>query len=312
MGHGLTQHDTMVSGEAITPWHGIGTVVPGLLSSAEALKLGGLDWDVTLEPVYYQLPGTTVKVIIQDRFATVRSDTRAPLGIVGSDYKVVNNSDAFEFFDTIMDTDKAVYTTAGSLFGGAKVFLTAKIGDGFTVNGGDAIDSYLLLSTSHDGSSAITAAITTVRVVCNNTLTWALNGAKTRWTVTHRSTLEGKTAEAMETLGLVHKYESAFQDDVARLIAAELNKDTFLEIVKDLLPDQKRQTDKNLEQLSAAWEADTNPGGNTAWNGVNAVTYWTDNMREYRNSTARFKTLTDGFAAGLRTKARKAFLAAAV
>lgn len=310
MGHGLMEHDTMVSGELITPWHGIGTVVPGLLSSTEALKLGGLDWTVRLEPIFFKSPnGMTASVA--DRFATVREDIELALGVVGSDYKVVNNVDAFAFMDSIMDTGEAKYTTAGSLFNGAKVFLTAKIGDAFTVAGSDAHESYLLLSTSHDGSSAITAAIVTIRVVCNNTLTWALNGAKTRWSITHRSTLEGKTAEAMQTLGLVHKYEDAFQSDVEKLIAAELDKDRFLEIVKDLLPDQKRQTEKNLEQLAAAWDADTNPEGNNAWHGVNALTYWTDNIRTYRSDEARFKTLTDGFAAGLRNKARKAFLVAA-
>lgn len=307
MGHGLLETDTMVSGEMLTPWHGLGTVVPGLLSSAEALKLGGLDWTVRKEPIFF---GDSVPV--PDRFAVVRNTDDRPLGVVGSDYKIIDNVDAFQFLDTIMDSGENKYTTAGSLFNGSKVFLTAKIGDTFTVNGDDAMESYLLITTSHDSSQAFTAAVTTIRVVCNNTLTWALNAAKSKWTLTHRQTLEGKTHEAKETLGLVHAYEAAFQAEVDQLVQAEVTKDKFLKIMEDVLPDQKRQLPKNLEELEAVWTHEpTNPEGENGWRAVNTATFWADHARGFRDEDARFKALTTGWVATMRGKVKDRVLASA-
>jgi len=303
--HGLLETDTMVSGELLTPWHGLGTVVPGLLSSREALELGGLDWTVSTTPVTFG-PNHTV---MPDRFVVARDTDNMPLGVVGSDYKPIQNVDAFGFLDTMMDSGEAHYTTAGSLFNGARVFLTAKIGDTFTVAGDDAHESYLLITNSHDGKNAFTAAVTTIRVVCNNTLTFALNGAKHKWSITHRSTLEGKTHEAMETLGLVHKYEDAFQREVEKLLDVEVTKDKFLAIMEDVLPAQKRQLDKNLEELSSVWDSEpTNPEGDNGWKAVNSTTFWLDH-KDYRSADARFKTLTEGFAATTRGKVKDRVLA---
>jgi len=302
---------SMVSGENLTPWHGLGTVVDGLLTAEEALKLAGLDWTVRKEPVYF---GDGVPV--PGRFATVRSRDDKPLGVVGSDYKVYDNVEAFSFFDTVTDRDgEAHYTSAGSLFGGSQVFLTAKVGDTFNVAGEDAHDTYLLITNSHDGSKAFTAVTTMIRAVCNNTVTLGLNSAKTRWSLRHKVTLEGKAQEAREALGLVYKYQDAFQDEVEKLLQVEMDTDKFKAIVEELLPDQKRQKEKNVDALVSIWENEPTvidaPGAGNGWGAINAVTFWTDHHRDFRTDDARFKSLTAGFASQFRNKVRDAVLVGA-
>jgi phage/plasmid-like protein (TIGR03299 family) len=150
---------SMFSGENLTPWHGLGTVVEGVVTAEEALKLAHLDWSVEKQPIYLG-SGT----VIPDRHAIVRDRDQKPLGVVGSDYVTFQNVEAFSFFDTVTDKGgEAHYTAAGSLFGGKRIFLTAKVGDTITVAGDDDHDLYLLLTTSHDGSRAFTAATTMIR-----------------------------------------------------------------------------------------------------------------------------------------------------
>lgn len=302
---------SMFSGENLTPWHGLGKVVDGLLTAEEALKAAGLDWTVEKRPVFF---GENIPV--PGRFATVRTSDNRPLGVVGSDYKVYDNVEAFSFFDTVTDkTGEAHYTSAGSLFGGSRVFLTAKIGDTFNVAGEDAHDTYLLISNSHDGSKAFTAVTTMIRAVCNNTVTLGLASAKTRWSLRHKVTLEGKAQEARDALQLVYKYQSSFQDEVEKLLQVEMDTDKFKAIVSELLPDQKRQTEKNLDALVSIWENEPTvidaPGAGNGWGAINAVTFWTDHHRDFRTQDARFKSLTEGFARTFRNGVRDAVLASA-
>lgn len=302
---------SMFSGENLTPWHGLGTVVDGLLTAEEALKAASLDWTVEKRPIFFG-----EKIPVPGRFATVRTSDDRPLGVVGSDYKVYDNVEAFSFFDTVTDkTGEAHYTSAGSLFGGSRVFLTAKIGDTFNVAGEDAHDTYLLISNSHDGSKAFTAVTTMIRAVCNNTVTLGLSAAKTRWSLRHKVTLEGKAQEARDALQLVYKYQSSFQDEVEKLLQVEMDTDKFKAIVSELLPDQKRQTEKNLDALVSIWENEPTvidaPGAGNGWGAINAVTFWTDHHRDFRTQDARFKSLTEGFARTFRNGVRDAVLASA-
>lgn len=302
------------SGEGKAAWHGLGTVVEGLATAEEALDLANLNWNVTLEPVFFNAPdGGTIKV--PDRFATVRDVDTKPLGIVGGDYKVVTNAEAFSFFDTVVDSGDAKYTTAGALQGGAKVFMTAKVGDTITVADSDPIETYLAIMTSHDGTKAFTAFTTTIRVVCQNTLTLALGEAKHKWSITHRQTLDGRAQEAREALDLSFAYQDAFQDEVDRLLAVEMTKDAFLEIMSKELPDQKRKKDRSITELADVWENEptvTSGGGvDTGWAAMNTLTYWTDWRKEWRNAEARSKSLTQGPVAVLRNRVRDRILASA-
>lgn len=297
-----------------TPWHGMGNPVDHLLTAREALVEGGLDWLVEKVPAYDQLPDGTF-VQIPDSYNIRRDEDNKILGRVGGDYHPIQNHEAFTFFDALVDSGDAKYETAGSLFGGKKIWLTAKLPD-FQVCGED-FNGYLLLSTTHDGSRALTAATTFIRVVCNNTETMAMNGAKTKWSLHHKTTLEGKVQEARETLQMAHKAEDAFEKEVQRMIKVQVNADQFKAIIEadKFLPTQKRQKDKNVERLMDIFENEptvneTDAKG-TGWGAFNTLTFWLDHGLEVRSSEARMVKLTEGLGYSLRNKMRDRVLALA-
>jgi phage/plasmid-like protein (TIGR03299 family) len=295
-----------------TPWHSLGTKVDHLLTASEALEAAGLDWTVEKMPLSFT-DEDGFSHPVADRFATVRATDKKYLGVVGPDYKPYQNSEAFSFFDTVVDSGEAKYETAGSLFGGKRVWMTAKIGETMTICG-EEHDMYLLLSNSHDGSRALTAATSIIRVVCANTETMALRGAKTKWTLRHRVSLEGKAEEARTALQLAFKNASAFKAEVEKLLAVEVDKDLFTEIVSSILPEQKRQKEKNVEQLVSIFESeptvvDTDAAGN-GWGAYNALSFWLD-RRKMKSAEGRMLSLTEGYAAGLRNKLHERVLSTA-
>lgn len=301
---------SMFSGEGIMPWHGLGKIIPGLATAAEALEFAGLDWDVEKQPLYFGKD----KNIFSGRHATVRVTDQHELGIVGDGYHIFQNKEAFSFFDNVVDSQEAKYTSAGSLFGGKRIFMTAKVGDTFDVAGEDAHDAYLLLTNSHDGSQAFTAAITYIRAVCDNTVTMGIKGAKHKWIIRHQTSLSGKVAEAREALQMTYKYTDAFDLEVQKMMQVQIDADKFKKIVEDLVPKSKVQHAKSVAGLMDVFENEKTvidaPGAGTAWGAYNAVTYFTDHEKKYHNDLSRFKSLVDaGFAEKLRNKAHTRLLA---
>ena len=188
----------MTDGKA---WHGLGQVVSGPQTAEETLKLSGLGFDVVKQPIFLangtQLP---------HKFATVRADTNFPLGVVGNKYQVLQNVEAFNFFDGIVNREEAIYTSAGVLGNGERVWLQAKLPDHVLVNG-ERYDEYLLFSNTHDGSSCIEVRFTPVRVVCENTMIAALRGSSTGiYKVRHSLSAATKLAEGVKVLGLANTY----------------------------------------------------------------------------------------------------------
>lgn len=320
----------MFSGEGHTPWHGLGTVIEGLATAEEALTLAGLDWRVDKRPLYQEVPvafdaeGKATDWNFQkvpDRFSVVRDSDHKSLGIVSQGYKPFQNSEAFEFMNGITDTGSgdAVFSTAGSLFGGARTFMTLRIGEEFTVAGGDAHKLFLMVSNSHDGSQALTAAITPIRVVCNNTVTMALAGAKTKWTLRHRVPLQDKVTNARDALEMSFKYEEAFQKEVEKMMEIEITKDKFYSLVDHIIPKSPEQHDITVDALMNVWENEptvyTEKGKGNGYDAFNAVTFFTDH-KEYRTVESKFNSIIgtgtgQGFAEALRPKAHKAILALA-
>jgi phage/plasmid-like protein (TIGR03299 family) len=166
-------------------WHNLGQIIDRYPTSSEAIQHAGLDYIVEKRPLFTYDTGnhsghTDDDIIIPEievpnYFATVRADTEQVLGVVGNDYEVVQNPEAFSFFDAIVGGgDGILYETAGALGNGERVFITAKLPDYIKVGVKDWIAQYLFLTTSHDGLGSITAAFTPIRIVCNNTLNAAL------------------------------------------------------------------------------------------------------------------------------------------
>ena len=148
------------------PWHGLGTQVEEAPTSAEALRMAGLDWNVVQRNI--QVCGGAK---IQNYKANIRDSDGTVLGVVTDRYKIVQNAEAFEFTDSLIGGEVR-YETAGSLNGGRKIWLLAKLPETEIV--GDKTEPYLCFTNTHDGSGAIRVCMTPIRVVCNNTLNLAL------------------------------------------------------------------------------------------------------------------------------------------
>lgn len=200
-------------------WHGLGKVLDACPTSEEAIKLAGLDYDVALAPLYAgvdkfdkdTIPGSDNLPQVVGRFATYRKDTGDVFGVVGSRYEPVQNSQAFEFFDSIVGKGEAIYETAGALGKGQIIFVTAKLPDYIKVKD-DAIEKFLLFTMAHDGSSAIQAMFTPVRVVCNNTLTAALRDNTNKITIRHTRSVHDKLKEAEKLMGITNMLTNELSD----------------------------------------------------------------------------------------------------
>lgn len=255
------------------PWHGLGRIVMEAPSSAEALKLAGLDWDVVQEPIY-----TGYKEMVDGYKANIRSTDRKVLGVVSDRYKVVQNVEAFSFTDELLG--KGVrYETAGSLQEGRKVWLLAKLPQEYII-AGERISPYLVFSNTHDGSGSVKVAITPVRVVCNNTLNLALETASRSFSMMHTGNIQGKIQEARETLFMAEKYMDNLGIEFEQLRRQKVTDEKVREYVEQLLPMEKEptpiQTKNTLrlreDMMKRYYDApDLKKVGSNAYRFINAV-----------------------------------------
>ena len=166
----------------VKPWHGIGTIVEECPNSIEAIQLAGLDWKVEQRDVCTDngFPISGYKVNIRDSDQSI-------LGVVRDRYQVVQNEEAFAFTDELLG-EGVRYETAGSLQNGKRTFILARLPQRFII-AGDEITPYFVIMNSHDASCSIKAAMTPVRVVCQNTLNLAFRTAKRTWMTKHTSNI---------------------------------------------------------------------------------------------------------------------------
>ncbi len=223
-----------------TPWHGQGLRVEDAPSSEEAIRLAGLDWSVDQQPIYLA-DGTQIK----DNYANVRSSDGKALGIVGSKYKIVQNTEAFAFTDELLG-EGVKYETAGSLKEGKVIWLLAKMPETFEVLG-DKVEPYLVFTNTHDGSGAVRVCMTPVRVVCNNTLNMALRGAKRVWSARHTGSIASKLDDARETLQFANNYIKATQETFEELYKVKLNDISLHRMLNNIVPITEDMSDRQKE-----------------------------------------------------------------
>jgi len=218
--HGILENDFMFSGKGMVPWHGIGAVLDGVLTSAEAIREARLTWTVRQTEVYSE---TDRETPIPGYVANVRSDTNEVLGIVSERYKVAQNKDVFAFADELIGTKrvKCTYETAGSLFNGRRIFLLVNMPKRNIVE--DEYQPYLCLSNAHDGSACLQVFLTGIRVVCNNTLTAALHTAKRKISIRHLSIMEQRKEEAVNAMGAASKYFHDLEVFASQLAGKKVN-----------------------------------------------------------------------------------------
>jgi phage/plasmid-like protein (TIGR03299 family) len=184
-------------------WQVIGTVIAKNATSAEAMIQAGLNFEVMKRPNLHALPSGN-NIISDNSFYTFRTDNEAILGDkIGKDYQVVQNVNAFEFFDSIVGGNSQIrYESAGALGYGETTYITAKLPDYIKVGRNDLIDQYLFLTSTHDGLGCITIAFTPVRIWCSNTLNAALNNCSNCIKIRHTASAAEKLKGAHKMLGL--------------------------------------------------------------------------------------------------------------
>lgn len=153
----------------------------------------------------------TPEIEVSNYYATMRTDTEQVLGVVGKYYEVVQNADAFRFFDAIVGGDGILYETEAALGKGERIFITAKLPGYIKVGSDDVIEKYLFLSTSHDGFGSITAAFTPIRIVCNNTLNAALRNCSNSIKIRHTQNAKEHLEEAYKLMGITNRLSTELE-----------------------------------------------------------------------------------------------------
>jgi phage/plasmid-like protein (TIGR03299 family) len=308
---GLTDSDSMFS-VRVTPWHGLGAVLDRPPASvAEAIQASGLGWSVAKEPIAVDRGDTPSADWCVPRceeipgyFATVRQDTREVLGIVGERYRIVQNHEAFAFVDQLLGS-AIHFETAGSLHGGRRVWVLATLPEHVEV-GGDAVRPYVLLMNSHDGSTAVVAATTPIRVVCQNTLNWALADARQKFSIRHTEAVTQRVHEARRVLDLSIDYYEQFKRYGDKLASQRCTKRQLRAVLNQLYPSgaadsassrtrrTRQQTKDCIAELFLRGDTQGNAPG-SKWAAVNAIIEYGDWIRPLRSNGQRFaRALDDG------------------
>ncbi len=305
-------------------WHNLGQIITDYPTSAEAIKHAQLDYTVERRALttfsrHYDKDGLDniiPDVEVDNFYANVRTDNNEVLGVVGKDYHIVQNIDAFAFFDSIVGgKDGILYETAGALGKGEKIFITAKLPDYIRVGKNDLIEQYLFLTTSHDGYGSITAAFTPVRIVCQNTLNAAMRNKSNCIKIRHTSSATDRLKQAHELLGITNllagEMEKLFNQwakiritdsDVKKLVQMAMapNKET-LQSLQSNRHDELSSIYNN--SVSAVLDyASSHPSQleattqGTLYGAYNAVNGYFQNVRNYKDEESKFKSIMYGTA----------------
>lgn len=305
-------------------WHGLGTILEDYPTSAEAIKFAGLDFSVEKRPLYSldnqnfnnfsQQLSVEPNVPVTNYFANLRTDTQEVLGVVGKDYQIVQNRDAFSFFDSIVDGNQGIrYETAGALGKGERIFITAKLPDYIRVGKDDLIEQYIFLTTSHDGYGSITAAFTPVRIVCQNTLNAAMRTGQNSLKIRHTASAVDRLKQAHQLMGITSKLAIEMEElynqwskirirdkDVRKLI--EIAMAPGKETIKSLQEEKYNQLSTHYlnivehvceyAQSAPSQQTDTTKG--TIFGVYNAVTGYFQNIRKFPNEENKLKSIIYG------------------
>ncbi len=272
-------------------------IVSGAPTVEEAIHLAGLDWTVGLEPAYQtKRDGTVLQV--PDMYYTVREDTEQVLGRVGKQYAPFQNAEAFDFANSLLGYG-VEFDAAGAYDLDRKVFLTAKLPEGISIEGEEALDLYLLFRTTHDGSGAINAMITPIRLACTNMLNLATRSLVSKWSCRHTRSAGDRVEEAARTLRIVDSYRTEFGAITAQLQAVEMDLAEFENFVKDVTSAERLQ-----KGMVENWKNSPTVDRKSGWGAVNAIGEYAEHMRGGRgNPETRFESNIDGQTAALRNRA---------
>lgn len=303
-------------------WHNLGTVVEHYPTSAEALRFAGLDYTVEKRPLFTVDNGYLNKenefeyseIEVSNYFATLRNDTDQVLGVVGKDYQIVQNVQAFEFFDSIVGGSEGIlYETAGALGKGERIFITAKLPDYIRVGRNDCIEKYLFLTTSHDGYGSITAAFTPTRIVCNNTLNAAMHNKTNCIRIKHTSNVQDRLRVAHRLLGLSNQLANELEQVYNNWSRIKITDTNLKELIQIAMSPNKETTEAlrngQLDEVSTLYkntinnlfeyamvspsqQMETTKG--TLFGVYNAITGYYQNVCNYKDEESKLKSIMYG------------------
>ena len=240
------------------PWHGLGTPADGLMTAAEVLEKAELDWTVEAQPLYIDPPGGGLKdlQLVQTHRAIVRQTDHQILGVVGNRYTPVQNAEALAILDGIVDDGGAKYDTAGSLWGGRRVFMSMELPQHISVRG-DSSDylSYIVAANSHDGWSPFKILRTDVRVVCSNTLQAAESKALAKFSARHTASVGQRIGEMRDALALEFKNLESLNDLFNKMAATRISKARGEEILAKVFPLTDAEKGSEVRQAQSDFAA---------------------------------------------------------
>lgn len=280
------------------PWHGLGNRLALQQPIEVWKKQAGMDWKIEEAEVRYVAGSNNIGVIhaFPEQKVLYRSDTRSPLSVVSRRFQVVQPGQILEFYRDLTASNGFELETAGVLREGRKFWALARTGQSVTLKGRDKVDGYLLLATACDGTLATTAQFTSVRVVCNNTLSIALGNASGAIKVPHRSQFDPDVVKRQLSITV-----SSWDGFVARmraLVERPVDPDSVEGLLRRVLtyvaPDGKAMVvnEQALANVRSLYEgggrgAQMASSRGTAWGLLNSVTEFVDHHRRARSNDHR-------------------------
>ena len=303
-----------------TPWHGLGRQLTAGASINTWTEEAGLAYTVLSSDVLYNTPATSEPQAWPERKVLHRSDTGAPLAVVSKDYNVVQPAQVMDFFRKLADIGGFQMETAGALSHGRRVWALASVGEGAPVVDGDVVKPYLLLGTSYDGTMATVAKFTAIRVVCNNTITPAVNSTqdeinkgyiKSSVRVLHSERFDADAVRLQ--LGIVSSQFERFLVQSRQLAGVPMSTEQADAFIQELLKPyhasavaiNESRAYKRIMDLFAnrkAIGADIAGVSGTRWAALNAVTQLVDHERG-RGTNTRLESAWFGTGAAMKNRA---------
>ena len=271
------------------PWHKLGTQVPQGVTAADMIQAAGLDWRVDLKPA------RGAKVINNkgeySRYEVLRQprpnweEEEVLLGVVSRRYQPLQNEEAFAFFDPLVEDKTAYFETAGALGEGERIWVMAKMPGAMEIVKGDECCKYLLLSNTHSGDGSVIVKFTSVRVVCQNTLTLAMEDGQKAYRIRHSKQMQFKLQELSEFMAITKKVYQEAEESFKRLARVQMTEEKLKYYMEAVFP--KTAAQKKEPALPQRWQEiqktfETLPDlqlpgvRGTLWGAYNAITRMED------------------------------------
>lgn len=253
---------------------------------ASALTTSGLDWGVESKPLYDEFGNPYPKYR-----ANVRDVDNALLGVTTTQYRIIQNNDAFEFVNALAE-EGFEFDRAGQFRNGGAIWLMGKLPQ--TQILGDDIDNNLVFVNSHDGSSGVKVMMTPVRVACANMLNLALSRATRTWAARHTKSIFNRIEEAKYTLGLATNYMAALEKEADVLALKKISVAELNAILDSMFPvDKNKDSERKINNVNLIKKnffkcydaADIANFKGTVWGAINAMADMVDHAEPLRNTT---------------------------